>query len=320
MSDAWPDSGSGPGDGWRAPAEGKPGQRGMGRGLAAILPRTRTDETGFRELPLELVAPNPRQPRREFGEEALIALSDSIRARGVLQPIVVRPIAGGTYELVAGERRLRASQLAGLERIPAVVRDTEDWERLELALAENMAREDLNAVEEARACAMLVEDLGLTKQEVGRRVGKSRVAVSNLVRLLELPETVLEMIEAGTLSEGHGRAILQCKDHDARKRLAAQARDDGWSVRETERRAKALEEGESSADAGGRAPRTLHPDLADALAAAEDALTAALGQEVKVRAHGDGAKAELIFETPAEAIELAERVLRRGRGNLSEVA
>jgi len=296
----------------------KPGQRGMGRGLAAILPRTRTDETGFRELPLELVAPNPRQPRREFDEEALVALADSISSRGVLQPVVVRPIAGGTYELIAGERRLRASRLAGLDCIPAVVRDTEDSERLELALAENMAREDLNAVEEARACAMLVNDLELTKQEVGRRVGKSRVAVSNLIRLLELPEPVLEMIEAGSLSEGHGRAILQCKDHDARKRLSHEARAGAWSVRETERRAKAAEEGPATGN--GRGPRTLHPDLADALGAAEDALTAALGREVRVRAHGDGAKAELIFDTPTEAIDLAERWLRRPGAAVREAA
>ncbi len=245
MSD-WGNSGSGPHEGWKVPDEGKAGQRGMGRGLSAILPRTRTDETGYRELPLELVAPNPRQPRRDFDEEALVTLADSIRARGVLQPVLVRAMAGGTYELIAGERRLRASRLAGLETVPAIVRDSEDSERLELALAENMARKDLNPIEEARACAMLVEDLGVTKGEVGRRVGKSRVAVSNLVRLLELPEPVLELIERGALSEGHGRAILLCKDHDARKRLAEKASEGHWSVRETERRAKALEHGEQA--------------------------------------------------------------------------
>jgi len=291
----------------------------MGRGLAAILPRTRTDETGFRELPLDLVAANPRQPRRDFDDEALVALAESIRARGMLQPVVVRPVPGGTYELVAGERRLRAAALAGLERIPAVLRDTEDCERLELAMAENMARQDLNAIEEARGCAMLVEDLGLTKGEVGRRVGKSRVAVSNLIRLLELPEPALELIEAGTLSEGHGRAILLCKDHEARKRLASGARDGGWSVRETERRAKALEARTLEPSQAERG-RALHPDLADALAAAEDALTAALGQEVRVRAHGEECRAELRFDAPSEAVELAERVLRRRGGALSEAA
>ena len=289
----------------------------MGRGLAAILPRSRADEIGLRELPPDLVVPNPRQPRREFDEEALLALADSIRSRGVLQPIVVSPLPGGTFELVAGERRLRAARLAELERIPAIVRQADDWERLDLALAENMARVDLNSVEEARACAMLVQDLGLTKGEVGRRVGKSRVAVSNLIRLLELPDEVLELIETGTLSEGHGRAILMCKDHDARKRLARDAREGAWSVRETERRAKSLEQGEQPR---ATSPTSIHPDLADALAAAEDALTAALGQEVRVKAKGDGAKAELVFESPSDAIELAERILRRHGSTLSEAA
>lgn len=299
------------------PKEAKAGQRGMGRGLAAILPRSRADESGLREIPLDLVSPNPRQPRREFDEDALLALAASIRSRGILQPIVVRPVAGGTFELVAGERRLRAARLAELDRIPAMVREAGDWERLDLALAENMARVDLNAVEEARACAMLVEDLGLTKGEVGRRVGKSRVAVSNLIRLLDLPDETLELIEAGALSEGHGRAILMCKDHEERKRLARDARDHGWSVRETERRAKGQEE---AAPSRTGKPRRLHPDLADALAAAEDALTAALGQEVRVRAKGDGARAELTFESPSEAIELAERILRRHGSSLSEAA
>jgi len=289
----------------------------MGRGLAAILPRSRADESGLREIPLDLVKPNPRQPRREFDQDALLALAESIRSRGILQPVVVRPVAGGTFELVAGERRLRAARLAGLDRIPAMVREADDWERLDLALAENMARVDLNAIEEARACAMLVEDLGLTKGEVGRRVGKSRVAVSNLIRLLELPDEVLELIEADALTEGHGRAILMCRDHDLRKRLARDARDQAWSVRETERRAKGLEERVPGAAAD---PRQIHPDLADALAAAEDALTAALGQEVKMRARGDGAKAELAFDSPSDAIELAERILRRHGTTLSEAA
>lgn len=295
----------------------KAGQRGMGRGLAAILPRSRADESGLREIPLDLVRPNPRQPRRSFDEEALLALATSIRSRGLLQPIVVRSLAGGTFELVAGERRLRAARLAELESVPAMVRDAEDWERLDLALAENVARVDLNAIEEARACAMLVEDLGLTKGEVGRRIGKSRVAVSNLIRLLELPDEAVELIETGVLTEGHGRAVLMCRDHDSRRRLAREARDGGWSVRETERRAKGLEAG------GGPAKpstRPLHADLVDALAAAEDALTAALGQEVKVRARGDGARAELTFEAPADAIVLAERILRRHGTSLTEAA
>ena len=242
-----------------------------------------------------------------------MALSASIRSRGVLQPVVVRPLPGGSFELIAGERRLRAAKIAELESIPAVVRQTEDSERLDLALAENMARVDLNPVEEARACAMLVDDLGLTKEEVGRRVGKSRVAVSNLIRLLDLPDEVLEMVVAGELSEGHGRAILTCRDHDQRKGLARDARDGGWSVRTTE--AKARDSGDDRREQ--RAPVTVHPDQADALAAAEDALTAALGHDVTVRAMGEGARAELRFDSPADAVRLAEKVLR-GRSAVSE--
>jgi len=282
----------------------------MGRGLSAILPRSHRDQEGLRDLPLDLIRPNQRQPRRDFEEDGLQGLADSIRSRGVLQPIVVSPLAGGTYELVAGERRLRAARLAELDSIPAVVRPADDWERLDLALAENMARQDLNAVEEARACAMLVEDLGLTKGEVGRRVGRSRAAISNLIRLLELPEEALELIEAGELTEGHGRALLVCKDHAARKQLARDARDGGWSVRETERRAR---------DAAGvpreRADRpsvTVHPDLAEALAAAEDTLSAALGREVRVRVRRGYCRVELDLESPAEAVALAERILASG--------
>ena len=296
--------------------EHRPGQRGMGRGLSAILPRSRADEQGLRDIPLELISPNPAQPRRDFDQEALLALAESIRSRGVLQPIVVRPLTGGRFELIAGERRLRAAGLAEIATIPAVVRQTEDDERLDLALAENMARVDLNPVEEARACAMLVDDLGLTKEEVGRRVGKSRVAVSNLIRILELPDEALDLIATGTLSEGHGRAILTEKDHARRRQLAHDARDHGWSVRETEARAR----GGSEPRAPRAEPIAIHPDQADALAAAEDALTAAIGYEVKVRARGDGARAELVFDSPSEAIDLAERLLRGNSTGLSEAA
>lgn len=277
----------------------------MGRGLDAILPRGGKVEEGLRNIPPDLIQPNGRQPRRTFDDARLAELAESIRARGVLQPIVVRPLAGGSFELVAGERRLRAAKIAELETIPALVRDTEDWERLDLALAENMARQDLNAVESARACATLVDDLGLTKEEVGRRVGRSRVAISNLIRLLELPEEALELIERRELSEGHGRAILLCKDHATRRHLALDARDGGWSVRETERRAREAEQGEPEP----RRPRVVHPDMAEALAAAEDALAAALGREVKARARGERCVIELEFERPAEAVELARSLL-----------
>ena len=287
-------------------------RRGMGRGLDAILPRG-GKENGLRDVPVDLIDPNPRQPRRMFDQAAIAELSISISERGVLQPIVVSQRPGGRYELVAGERRLRAAKLAGLAAIPAMVRDTEDWERLDLALAENMAREDLNPVEAARACAMLVDDLGMTKRDVARRVGRSRVAISNLIRLLDLPEEALEMIERDELSEGHGRAILLCKDHAARRSLALSARDEGWSVRVTERRARELENGDGGEEAGrARTAVTVHPDQREALAAAEDALTAALGHPVRVRARGDGCRVELDFDSPSEAVGLAEQILAGG--------
>jgi ParB family chromosome partitioning protein len=281
----------------------------MGRGLDAILPRSGKVEDGLRNIPPDLIQPNGRQPRQTFDDARLAELAESIRVRGVLQPIVVRPLAGGSFELVAGERRLRAAKMVELETIPALVRDTDDWERLDLALAENMARQDLNPVEAARACATLVDDLGLTKEEVGRRVGRSRVAISNLIRLLDLPEEALELIERGDLSEGHGRAILLCKDHATRRKLALDARDGAWSVRETERRAREAENGEPEP---APRPRVVHPDLAEALAAAEDALAAALGREVRARARGERCVIELEFEQPAEAIELARSLLAAG--------
>ena len=286
-------------------------QRGMGRGLSAILPQGGKVNDGLREIPLDLIQPNSRQPRRTFDQARLAELAESIRTRGVLQPIVVTPLAGGTFELVAGERRLRAAQMVELPTIPALVRDTDDWERLDLALAENMARVDLNPIEEARACAMLVDDLGLTKQEVGRRVGRSRVAISNLIRLLDLPEEALELIERTELTEGHGRALLLCKDHGTRRSLALEARDGAWSVRETESRAREAE-GQPEPQPK-RFTRELHPDLVEALAAAEDTLSAAFGQPVTVRARGDGCRAELSFDSPAEAVALAERMLARGQ-------
>src|SRR5690349_6121360 len=219
---------------WRAVASTK---RGIGRGLAAILPETEATAAGeLRELPVELIKPNPSQPRTNFEPEALAALASSIEASGVVQPLLVRPLPDGSYELIAGERRWRAAQQAGVEKVPAVVRDQEEAERLQAALIENMVREDLNPVEEAKACAALLEDLGLTKEELAKRVGRSRPAVSNLVRLLELPDEAIALLESGELSEGHGKALLGAQGNDVRRRLARDAVRGGWSVRETENR------------------------------------------------------------------------------------
>jgi ParB family transcriptional regulator, chromosome partitioning protein len=290
-------------------------QRGMGRGLAAILsvaPREEAEE--LRQLPLELISANPHQPRDRFDETALVALAESIKARGVLQPVLVRPLAGGTYELIAGERRWRAAKLAELESVPAIVRHHDDAASLEVALIENMAREDLNPVEEARACAALTEELGLSREDVGRRVGRSRVAVSNLIRLLDLPDETLESIQAGDLSEGHGRALLLASDHGDRRRLGRVAVQRGWSVRETEQRARETrsDNGSDPSPAARRRPRGLHPDQEAAIAEIGDTFEAALGREVRVSASGAGFRAQLTFESAEEALELARRLKLRG--------
>jgi ParB family chromosome partitioning protein len=298
---------------------GGPRPRGMGRGLSAILAVSDSgdgERDNLRDLALELIAPNPHQPRRQFDDDAMAALADSLRVRGVLQPILVRPKAGGTYELIAGERRLRAAQLAGLDSIPALVRPRDDAESLELALIENMAREDLNPVEEARACAALVEELGLSREEVGLRVGRSRVAVSNLLRLLDLPDEALELLERGALSEGHGRALLLAGDHDARKALARRAATEQWSVRTLELRARESANGASTRSSGATpagGPRA-HPDQVEACATIADALSSALGADVRVSvARGGSYRAELTFASPKEALDCAERA-SRGRG------
>jgi ParB family chromosome partitioning protein len=295
---------------WPLPGVGRP--RGMGRGLSAIL-AVAADPDGereeFCELAVDQITANPRQPRRNFDEQTLAELAASIGARGMLQPVLVRPLPAGRYELIAGERRWRAAQLAGLELIPAIVRPRADAETLELALIENMVREDLNPVEEAKACAALVEELGLSRAEVGVRVGRGRVAVSNLLRLLELPDEALELLERGALSEGHGRALLTATDHGARKRLARLAVAEGWSVRTLEEQARDANEG---AESRGYRRRTMHPDQAQACADIGDALGAALGAEVKVAiGRGGTYRAELRFESPDEALELARRLRER---------
>ena len=289
-----------------------PPRRGMGRGLEAILSVSSEarGEEELRELPLELIVPNPEQPRKHFDEDALNALAGSLSERGILQPVLVRPKPGGRYELVAGERRWRAAQIAGLAEIPAIVRVHDDATTLELALIENMAREDLNPIEEARAVAALVEELGLTREAVGKRVGRGRVAVSNLLRLLDLPDEAIELLEQGKLSEGHGRALLLAEDHAERRRLAREAAAEGWSVRIVEARAREANQPAPKADPDGGRGAKLHPDQLEAIATISEALSQALGAEVRVRAGAKGYHAELMFASPEQAVELAERLGR----------
>lgn len=283
-------------------------KRGIGRGLASILPESAGDGVGeLRELPVKLIKPNPSQPRTKFDADALSGLAASIEASGVVQPLLVRPLHDGSYELIAGERRWRAAQQAGLEKVPAVVRDSEQAERLQVALIENMVREDLNPVEEARACTALVQELGLSKEDLARRVGRSRPAVSNLIRLLDLPDEALALLESGELSEGHGRALLAAPGNDVRRRLARAAAKAGWSVRETEERSKLASQPKERGKSRGK----IDPEEAAAQRDAADRLESALGHEVKVKAKGEEVVAEVRFDDLDQALALAEKLRRR---------
>jgi ParB family transcriptional regulator, chromosome partitioning protein len=285
------------------------GKRGMGRGLSAILPEAVSSETigDLLDLPVGLIKPNPKQPRTKFDPEALAGLASSIESSGVIQPLLVRPLHDGSYELIAGERRWRAAQQAGLEKVPAIVRDSEQAERMQVALIENMVREDLNPVEEARACAALVEDLGLSKEDLARRVGRSRPAVSNLIRLLDLPDEALDLLESGELSEGHGRALLAAAGNDVRRRLARDAVKGGWSVRETENRVKLASQPKTGKGAG----EGLSPEAEAAMRDAADRLESALGHEVRVRPKGGEITVEIRFADLDEALRLARRLSRK---------
>jgi ParB family chromosome partitioning protein len=280
---------------------------GIGRGLAAILPEASGEDVGeLRELRVDLIKPNPNQPRKRFDADSLSGLASSIEASGVVQPLLVRPLPDGSYELIAGERRWRAAQQAGLEKVPAIVRESERAERLQVALIENVVREDLNPIDEARACAALVEDLGLSKEELARRIGRSRPAVSNLIRLLELPDETLALLESGELTEGHGRALLGVRGNDVRRRLARDAAKGGWSVRETENRVKL-------ASQPNRKPRTEAVDAEQraALRDVGDELESSLGHEVRVRPRGEEIVVEIHLSDLSETRELARRLGKR---------
>ena len=268
-------------------------RRGLGRGLEVLVGGGQAAETELLRLPLDAIHPNPKQPRRRFEPEATAGLASSLKHQGVLQPVVVRPRAAGGYELIAGERRWRAAREAGLETLPALVRETDDRETLLLSLVENVAREDLSPVEEARAYAVLVDEFELSLGELAERVGRSKAGVSNRLRLLELPEEVLWMLARGELTEGHARAVLAVPEDDARLRLARRAARDGLTVRATERAAQ-----ESGAR---RRPRSapVDPALAERARHAAERLT---GLPARVSA----VKLELHFGDETRLAELVE--------------
>ncbi|MHB9112261.1 MAG: ParB/RepB/Spo0J family partition protein [Thermoleophilia bacterium] len=281
------------------------GNKGLGRGLAALIGDTNSGTVGgppvaggtpgrsdnsYQILPVSQILGNPKQPRTIFDDEALAELAESLKAVGLVQPVVVRR-HGERYELVAGERRWRAAQLAGLEEIPAVIREANDGESLELALIENLSREDLNPIDTARAYAILQEDFGTTQEALAAKLGRSRSAVANTLRLLDLPDEVQELIEKGKLSEGHGRALLAVPDRVKQKKLAARVAKKGLSVRQTEELAKK----EGADKRRVREPLTI-PVGQELMDETTDVLYSAFRLPVKVRWAANGGKVEMEFE------------------------
>jgi len=252
-------------------------------------------------VPIDQIHPNPKQPRKRFEHEATLALAESIRAEGIIQPVVLRPRAAGGYELVAGERRWRAAREANLQTLPALVRDAADRDALLLGLVENVAREELTPIEEARAFAVLVDEFDLSLGDIAERVGASKPAVSNRLRLLELADDILGMVERGELTEGHARAVLAVPDNEGRRRLARKIVRQGLSVRAAEREARW-----SGAATKRRRRPPADPQLAERVKIAAERLT---GFRVRVSARGleIPVESEVQLEELAEALEAAVR-------------
>lgn len=274
-------------------------RRALGRGLDALIPASGRDPSTALQavtVPISAIRPNPMQPRETFGEEAVAELAESIRQKGVLQPLMVRRIDDQTYELIAGERRLRAAERAGLTRVPVTVREASDDEMLELALVENIQRQDLNPLEEARAYRRMIEELGLTQQEISARVGKNRSTVANTLRLLQLPAKIQEKIESGAISAGHARALVSAGSDSSKLALARRIIRGRLSVREAEKLAR------SRASAAGKAPE---------VDATERSLTEALGTRVRLQCKSGGrGKLEIEYYSLEQLDGLVHRLMK----------
>jgi ParB family chromosome partitioning protein len=273
-------------------------RRGLGRGLEVLIGGAGTSDLA--QVPVELIHPNPRQPRKRFDHEATAGLAESIRVQGIIQPVVLRLRPAGGYELIAGERRWRAAREAGVEVLPALVRDADDRDSLLLGLIENVAREELSPVEEARAYALLTDEFGLSLGDIAERVGGSKPAVSNRLRLLELSDDILSMVERGELTEGHARAVLAVPDNEGRRRLARKIVRQGLSVRAAEREARW-----SGAKVKRKRQAPADPQLAERVRRAAETLT---GFSARVTARG----LEIPVESEVQLEELAEALERAG--------
>jgi len=284
-------------------------RRGLGRGLDVLLggrgeAAAEPEGERLRMLPLEQLQPGKYQPRSHMDGERLQELADSIKAQGLIQPIVVRPVGRDRFEIIAGERRWRAAQLASLREVPVVVRESDDHAALAMALIENIQREDLNPLEEANALQRLIDEFALTHQQAADAVGRSRAAVSNLLRLLELPEAIRKLVERGAIEMGHARALLTLPAAKA-EALARQAADEQWSVREIERRVKALHKTPVAPPTAGR---RLDADIA----ALQTELSESLGTAVEFQ-HGRGGRGKLVISY--HSLDALDGILARLRGS-----
>ncbi len=279
----------------------------LGRGLEALIPVDPGTETAkdVTTVPLRLIDPNPYQPRREFEQETLLELAESIRLHGILQPVIVRP-KGKRYQLLAGERRCRAAQLAGLEDIPALVKELSDREMMELSIVENLQREDLNPLDEARGYEQLMKQLGLTQEEVAQRVGRSRPHVANTLRLLQLPQALQELVSRETISAGHGRALLAVADPALQLSLAEMVIEQGLNVRQTEELVKRHLAGQAASVS--RETKKKRPAEIEDL---ERRLASTLGTQVRLLPGRKRGKIEIIYYDNEELERLLELLLQQ---------
>ena len=290
--------------------------RGLGKGLGALLgdDALQSQEGGSLSLPISEVQPGLKQPRKRFDDESLADLADSIRTHGIIQPLTVRRLSSGYYQIIAGERRWRAAKLAGLTEVPAVIIEADDRTVMELGLIENLQREDLNPIEEANGYKVLMDEYGLTQDEVAQRVGKSRPAVANALRLLALPDAVHLLLEEGRLSAGHARAILSAPDKELQKRLAQKVVQDGLSVRQTEALAKRLAKAQDLLD---EEPAPAVPDFSIYLRAAEQDLSSRFGRKVHIINGKKKGKVELEYYNTDDLnalLELLEQFPNQRKG------
>ena len=279
---------------------------GLGKGLDALFMDNETvDSGGVVTLRLSQIEPNRDQPRKIVSEEALNELADSIREHGVLQPLLVRPLPGGSYQLVAGERRWRASRMAGLQEVPVVIREMDEEQAMEIALIENLQREDLNAIEEATGYKQLMERYGMTQEQVAKRVGKSRPAIANALRLLNLPQKVMDMVGEGEVSPGHARALLAFDDQDRIVEIAQKVKTGKYSVRDIERMAKNQDEKKEKAAKAPEEPAW--GDKSAFLTEMEIAMSMEMGRKVRIIPNGEGGTLQIQFWDEEDLKSLAEK-------------